>query len=101
MHVRCFDYSADHNIRCLIRCANELSQFDFSTRNIVQAVKPNSLQPEVADKLCYIHINKRAPNCKPHEPKGWFGLSEEELVALEDEILAGHPELPEWLEAVA
>jgi hypothetical protein len=99
MHVRCFDYSADHNIRCLIRCANELSQFDFSTRN--QAVKPNSLQPEVADKLCYIHINKRAPNCKPHEPKGWFGLSEEELVALEDEILAGHPELPEWLEAVA
>jgi hypothetical protein len=67
----------------------------------VQDLKRNYLQPEVADKLCYIHINKRALDRKPDEPKAWFGLSEEELVALEDAILAEHPELPEWLDTVA
>jgi hypothetical protein len=67
----------------------------------MQDVKRNSLHPEVADKLCYIHINQRALDRKPHEPKGWYGLSEEALVALEDAILSEHPEVPEWLDAVA
>jgi hypothetical protein len=77
------------------------SERSFSTRNLVQDVKRNCLHPEVADRLCYIHINQRALDRQPHEPKGWYGLSEEALVALEDAILSEHPEVPEWLDAVA
>jgi hypothetical protein len=52
-------------------------------------------------RLIDFHVNQRALDRQPHEPKGWYGLSEEALVALEDAILSEHPEVPEWLNAVA
>jgi hypothetical protein len=89
-------------LRLLHTPANSVpSERSFSTRNLVQDVKRNSLSPDVADRLCYIHINQRVLDRQPSEPRGWYGLSDEDSVALKDEILAAHAESPEWLEVVA
>ncbi|KAA8899765.1 hypothetical protein FN846DRAFT_168935 [Sphaerosporella brunnea] len=62
-------------------CSSERS---CSTRKLVQDVTCNSLDPTVADEVCYIHVNKRVLDR--------FCLDEDALVELEDEIMAGHPE---------
>jgi hypothetical protein len=68
-------------LRLLHTPANSVpSERSFSTRNLVQDVKRNSLSPDVADRLCYIHIIQRMLDRQPSEPRGWYGLSDEDFV---------------------
>jgi hypothetical protein len=87
-------------LRLLHTPANSVpSERSFSTRNLIQDLKRNALNPVVADKVSYIRVNQRVLDRKGTDARTWFHLDEEALVDYEDKLLAGHPEFPDWLEA--
>jgi hypothetical protein len=87
-------------LRLLHTPANSVpSERSFSTRNLIQDLKRNALDPAVADKVSYIHVNQRVLDRKGTDARTWFHLDKEALVDYEDKLLAGHPEFPDWLEA--
>jgi hypothetical protein len=70
------------------------SERSFSIRNLVQDKRRSCLSPITADKLSFMHVNRRVLNRNSGQARAWFALSEEELVALEDEVLDAAPEAP-------
>jgi hypothetical protein len=75
------------------------SERSFSVRNLIQDKKRSCLSPEAADKLSYIHVNRRVLDRNPGEVRAWHEMEEEARVVWEDEVLAGVPDGPDWLGA--
>ena len=77
------------------------SERSFSTRNLIHDKKRNRLEAKRADKLSFIHVNKRILDRQPTEIRGWLDrrLSEEDLVAYEEDCMVedATEEEPDWI----
>jgi len=77
------------------------SERSFSTRNLIHDKKRNRLEAKRADKLSFIHVNKRILDRQPTEIRGWLDrrLGDEDLVAYEEDCMVedATEEEPDWI----
>jgi hypothetical protein len=75
-------------------CNSVPSERSFSAQNLIHNKTRNRLTPEKTNKLMFIYINRRvldragAAGAAGRQPIRWEDLNEEQLLELEDELLA-------------
>jgi hypothetical protein len=69
-------------------CNSVPSERSFSIQNIIHDKKRNRLLPEKTNKLMYIYMNRRVLDRRQGQIVRWEQLNEEQLLELEDELLA-------------
>ena len=77
------------------------SERSFSTRNLIHDKKRNRLDAKRADKLSFVHINKRILDRQPSDIRGWLDrrLKDEDLVEYEEDCIVDDAceEEPGWI----
>jgi hypothetical protein len=66
------------------------SERSFSAQNLIHDKTRNRLSPEKTNKLMFIYINRRVLDREEgaQQPIRWEDLNEEQLLELEDQLLA-------------